>query len=208
MVIKHFLLTAGACVLMGCSGTDNPTNSHEPISTIPETEKIAMTKDEYDKEYFESIRDWISENDFLRISDYVIKKTKENNFQDNDPILGKKEIMYSKDFSDPYISYHYINIPNLPHTEVYLKYKKNNNKLSYISLSPGGPISFILNNSNINILEALKLKLVKKEQFSYSNELAEYQLSDGILKYQVVAKNNQANDDLPKEFYSFDIYIE
>ena len=116
--------------------------------------------------------------------------------------------MYSKDFSDPYMSYHYINIPNLPQTEVYLKYKKDNNKLTYISFSPGGPVSFILKNSDINVLNELKLKLLKKEQFSYSNQLAEYKFSDGTLKYQVIAKNNQIDGSLPKEFYSFDIYTE
>jgi len=208
MLVKYLILIASTCVLIGCSEKNNAIEDHEQISTIPETEKTVMTKDEYDKEYFESIRDWISENDFLKISDYVIKKAKEDSFQDNDPILGKRGIMYSKDFSDPYISYHYINIPNLPHTEVYLKYKKDNNKLSYISLSPGGPISFILKNSDIYVLNELKLKLLKKEQFSYSNQLAEYRLSDGTLNYQVVAKYDSLEGDLPKEFYSFDIYIE
>ncbi|WP_180105733.1 MULTISPECIES: hypothetical protein [unclassified Acinetobacter] len=106
------------------------------------------------------------------------------------------------------MSYHYINIPNLSQTEVYLKYKKDNNKLTYISLSSGGPVSFILKNSDINVLNELKLKLLKKEKLSYSNQLAEYQLSDGTLKYQVVAKNTLDDTSLPKEFYSFDIYIE
>ncbi len=208
MVTKHALLILCVFVLMGCHEKDNPAENDQKINTIPKTEKIVMTNDEYDKEYFGSLRNWISENDFLKISEYVIKKAKENNFQDIDPVLGKKEKMYSKDFSDPYMSYHYINIPNLPQTEVYLKYKKDNNKLTYISFSPGGPVSFILKNSDINVLNELKLKLLKKEQFSYSNQLAEYKFSDGTLKYQVIAKNNQIDGSLPKEFYSFDIYTE
>lgn len=208
MVTKHALFILCFFALMGCHEKDNPAENHQKINIIPKIEKLVMTNDEYDKEYFGSLRDWISENDFLKISEYVIKKAKENNFQDIDPVLGKKEKMYSKDFSDPYMSYHYINIPNLPQTEVYLKYKKDNNKLTYISLSSGGPVSFILKNSDINVLNELKLKLLKKEKLSYSNQLAEYQLSDGTLKYQVVAKNTLDDTSLPKEFYSFDIYIE
>ena len=208
MVAKHVLFILCAFVLMGCHEKDGPVENNKKMNVIPATKESVMTNDEYDKEYFGYIRDWISEKDFLKVSEYVVKKAKENNFQDIDPILGKKKIMHSKDFSDPYISYHYVSIPNLPQTEVYLKYKKDNNKLTYISFSPGGPVSFILKNSDINVLNELKLKLLKKEQFSYSNQLAEYKFSDGTLKYQVIAKNNQIDGSLPKEFYSFDIYTE
>jgi len=115
--------------------------------------------------------------------------------------------MYTKDFTYPYSFYHYVNIPSYPQLEVILKYEKDNNKLKSVSLTPGGPSNFFLSNSNINVLNALNLKLIKKEPFSYSSQLAEYQLTDGNLNYQVVAKDDSLEGGLPKEFYSFDIYM-
>lgn len=207
MVNKIFLSFMMSFLLVGCS---HPTSELNEDATKSEMSNMTNDeKDAFDKQYLKELIDIdISEKDFVLISRYIIELAKKNNFPEVDPILGKKEYMYTKDFTYPYSFYHYVNIPSYPQLEVILKYEKDNNKLKSISLTPGGPSNFFLSNSNINVLNALNLKLIKKEQLTYSNQLAEYQLSDGTLKYQVVAKNNSLAGDLPKEFYNFDIYIE
>jgi len=206
MVNNFFLSFMISFLLVGCS---HPTNDLNEGTTKSEMNNMTDDeKDVFDKQYLKELVDIdISEKDFVYISKYVIELAKKNDFPEVDPILGKKEYMYTKDFTYPYSFYHYINIPSYPELEVILKYEKDNNKLKSVSLTPGGPNNYFLRNSNINILNELKLKLVKKELLDYSNQLAIYYLTDSNFKYKVVGNKNYEGN-LPKEFYNFDIYIE
>ena len=206
MVDKFILFFIMSFLVVGCSQPSDKLNG-----SVAEMNNMSNDeKDAFDKQYLNDLKDIdISEKDFIYISRYIIELAKKNNFPEVDPILGKEGYMPTKDFTYPYSFYHYSNIPSYPHLEVVLKYRKLEEKLVSITIRPSGSQNdFVLKNSNMNILEALKLKLLKKEKFNYSNQLAEYQLTDGNFKYQVVAKNNGLEGDLPKEFYSFDIYIE
>lgn len=211
MVNRVSLLFIASFFLIGCNKPTNQVETAKSNESIKKSEINKMNyeeKDAYDKEYFGNLREMaITEADFLSISRYVIEQAKLNNFKDIDLILGKKEYMITKDFNDPYSFYHYRHIPSHKELEVVLKYAKKGNKLDSIYFTPGGPIDFTLENSSINILEALKLKILKKEKLEYSNKLVEYQLTDGTFKYLVVAKDTGSEDNLPKEFYSFEIYM-
>lgn len=207
MVDKFFLFFIMSFLLVGCS---HPTTDLNEGTTKSEMKNMTNDeKDAFDKQYLNDLIDIdISEKDFLFVSKYVIELAKKNNFPEVDPILGKKEYMYTKDFTYPYSFYHYANIPSYPQLEVILKYEKDSNKLKSVSLTPGGPSNFFLRSSNINVLNELKLKLVKKEFLDYSNQLAMYYLTDGNFKYEVVGNNNDYEGNLPKKFYNFDIYTE
>lgn len=205
MVNKIFLSFIISFLLVGCSHPTNDLNEGTKKSEI--NNMTNDEKDAFDKQYLKDLIDIdIYEKDFLYISKYILELAKKNDFPEVDPILGKKEYMYTKDFSYPYSFYHYVNIPSYPQLEVILKYEKDSNTLKSISLTPGGPSNFFLKNSNINVLNELELKLVKKELLDYSNQLAMYYLTDGSFKYEVVGSNNDYEGSLPKEFYNFDIY--
>ena len=211
-MVKTYLYVLGITILL--VGCNEPTNyiqqdQSEGNITMSDTNITNQTKDEHDQEYFKNLSELnLSEEEFLLIAKHIIENIKNKDFKEIDPILGQKEYMMSKDFNDPDSFYHYSNIPLHHGTEVVLKYKKSDESLVSITIRPSGSQNdFILKNSNINIMEALKLKLVKKEIFSRFNQLVGYQLSDGTLNYQVLAKNTQDNGGLPKEFYSFRILL-
>ena len=149
----------------------------------------------------------ISEEGFLLIAKYLIESAKDSDFKEVDPILGKKEKMYSKDFKDPYVSYHYVQIPHNPEIEVYLKYRKDNNKLAYLSLkSSGSAGAFKLGSYDLNVLDVLNLKVVEKVLPNDSNKVFKYSLTDSNFEYEVYGADNIDNK-LPKEFYIFRVYI-
>jgi hypothetical protein len=207
MVNNFFLSFIIIFLLVGCS---HPTTDLNEGTTKPEMNNMTNDKkDAFDKQYLNDLIDIeISEKDFVYISKYIIELAKKSNFPEVDSILGKKEYMSTKDFSYPYSFYHYANIPFSPQLEVILKYEKDNNKLKSVSLTPGGAGNFFLRDSHVNVLNELKLKLVKKEQLDYSNKLAMYYLTDGILNYEVVGNNDDFEGNLTKKIYNFDIYIE
>lgn len=81
--------------------------------------------------------------------------------------------------------------------------------MNYITISPDGVSDFILKDSNINVLEHLKLRLIGKELPDYSNELAIYKAIDNKFKYQIMADRKDVPiNSLPKKFYSFDIFVD
>ncbi|WP_410566978.1 hypothetical protein [Acinetobacter sp. H1(2024)] len=212
MVNKITLSLVISLFLLACS---QPSHMNENMNSTKEehnVSKVQMTKEEKniaDEQFLKSLENYqITEEDFLLIAKYVIETAKKSDFKEIDPILGKKERMYSKEFSDPEVSYRYENIPNYPEIEVYLKYRKENNKLTYISLAYSGSAGALnLKEYKLNILDQLGLKVIKKELPDDSNQIFEYQLTDGKFKYQVYGKDNIDNAP-PKEFYIFRIYLD
>lgn len=210
MVNRTILFLPISLLLLACNQSTQTKHSKksEEVSNVS---KVQMTKEEKniaDEQFLKSLENYqITEEDFLFIAKYVIETAKKSDFKEIDPILGKKERMYSKDFSDPEVSYRYENIPNYPEIEVYLKYGKENNKLTYISLAYSGSAGALnLKEYKLNILDQLGLKVIKKELPDDSNQIFEYQLTDGKFKYQVYGKNN-IDSAPPKEFYIFRIYL-
>jgi len=210
MVNKGLIFTLINLLLISC----NPTKVEKLNNETNEMSKIEVwsddKKNEADKLRSEGLNKVeISEEGFLVISKYVIQLVQTfANFNEIDPILGKKERMQSKDFKDPYISYHYVQIPNYPEIEVYLKYRKKDNKLIFISLGyPGSAGGLSFSEYKLRTLDQLNLKVIKKSSLYYSNQLFEYQLTDGKLRYEVYGKDNIDNEP-PKEFYIFRIYLD
>lgn len=159
--------------LLACS---QPSHMKENINSTKEEQNVSevqMTKEEKniaDEQFLRSLENFqISEEGFLLISKYVIETANEVDFKEIDPVLGKKEIMCSKDFNDPEVSYNYANIPNYPEIEVNLKYEKNNNKLIYISIDYPSAGALILKEYKLNTLDQLGLKVIKKELPDDSN---------------------------------------
>lgn len=205
--ITFFLLMG--FLLMACNKTlfEQTEDSNKESNTMYE-EKVwtDKEKDIEDEIFFKSLEKVeISEEGFLAISKYVIETAKKRDFKEVDPILGKKERMYSKDFKDPYISYHYVHIPYYPSIEVYLKYRKDDNKLVMISLNRAGTAGGLsFKEYKLNTLEQLNLQVIKKELSADSNQIYKYQLSDENFRYEVYGKDNIDNQP-PKEFYDFRI---
>ena len=207
--IISFLLIG--CSLIGCNEWKNGIQKDNRYKEIRVTENISNEeKITYDKEYFESFENLeISEEGFLILAKYSINCLKNNDFEEKDPVLGMKEYMPTKDFTDPFSFYNYLHISSYPNIKIVVSYKKDTNKINMVDLSSiGGAGGFILKSYNLDVLNKLNMKLVNKELLDYSNQLAIYHLTDGYFKYEVIAKNNQIDGSLPKEFYSFDIYIE
>lgn len=212
MVNKITFSVVISLFLLACS---QPSHMKENMSSNKEENnmsEVQMTKEEKniaDEQFLKSLENYqISEEGFLLIAKYVIETAKKDDFKEIDLILGKKERMYSKDFKDPYISYRYVNIPNYPEIEVYLKYVKENNKPTYISLAYSGSAGALnLKEYKLNILDKLGLKVIKKELPNDSNQIFEYQLTDGKFKYEVYGKDNIDNAP-PKEFYIFRIFLD
>ena len=202
MVDKFILFFIMSFLVVGCSQPSDKLNG-----SVAEMNNMSNDeKDAFDKQYLNDLKDIdISEKDFIYISRYIIELAKKNNFPEVDPILGKKERMYSKDFKDPYISYHYVHIPYYPSIEVYLKYRKDDNKLVMISLNRAGTAGGLsFKEYKLNTLEQLNLQVIKKELSADSNQIYKYQLSDENFRYEVYGKDNIDNQP-PKEFYDFRI---
>jgi len=211
MVNKAILFLTISYLLFGCNGSTNQIQKDQ-VKEVVEVSENNMSNDEkntYDKEYFENLENLeISEEGFLIIAKYSINCLKENIFKEKDPILGIKEYMPTKDFTDPYSFYHYSNITSFSNMEAVLRYKKSDNKISMVDISSGaGAGGFVFKNYNLDVLNKLNMKLVNKELLDYSNQLAVYHLTDGNFKYEIVGKNNEIEGSLPKEFYSFRIYL-
>jgi len=204
LVLAFYLVACNPATKLGDEGKDKEY-------TVFEEKMTEQEKEQADKDFFQSLEKVkISEEGFFFIVKYVIETAKKSDFKELDPILGKKEKMYSKDFKDPYISYHYVQIPHYPEIEVYLKYRKESNKLTYLSLkSSGSAGDFNLNKYELSILDRLNLKVVEKELPNDSNKIFRYLLTDttGKFKYEVYGKDNIDNEP-PKEFYIFRIYLD
>lgn len=201
LVVIFYLLACSQSAQLEYEVKDKEPNMFEEKMTDDE-------KDVADNDFFQSIEKMkISEEGFLLIAKYLIESAKESDFKEVDPILGKKEKMYSKDFKDPYVSYHYVQIPHNPEVEVYLKYRKDNNKLTYLSLkSSGSAGAFKLGSYDLNVLDVLNLKVVEKVLPDDSNKLFKYSLTDSNFEYEVYGTDNIDNKP-PKEFYIFRVYI-
>lgn len=210
MVKRNLFFALISLLLISCNNENKVEELNKETNAM--TKEIVWTDEEKNKadklraEGLNKVE--ISEEGFLLITKYVIKTAKESEFNGIDLILGKKERMYSKDFKDPYISYHYIQIPHFPEIEVYLKYKKENSSLVSITIrrsGSAGGLSF--KEYKLNTLDQLNLKVLKKSNLYYSNQIFEYQLTDGNFRYEVYGKDSVDNKP-PKEFYDFRIYLE
>lgn len=212
MVNRIILLLLTGFLSIACNQKtfEKNENSNKESNTMYE-EKVWTDREKSieDENFFNSLEKVeISEEGFLILSKYVIETAKKGEFKDFDPILGAKERMYSKDFKDPYISYHYVHIPSYPSIEVYLKYRKEDNKLVMISIDcagSAGGLSF--KEYKLDTLEQLNLQVIEKELSADSNQIFKYQLKDEKFRYEFFGKDNIDNKP-PKEFYDFRVYVE
>lgn len=159
-------------------------------------------KEEQDKNYLNSLISLnISDTDFLILLKYVIKNYHNRAFLDDDPVLGKNELVPSKDFTYP-MPYSYSNIPKYSDIRV-VTIRDENKNIQEVAITERSGNNFIIAHNNLNILKTLNLKFIKKEKLPYSNKIYTYYYTDGKLNYEIEAESSNDEEYYPNQFYSF-----
>lgn len=159
-------------------------------------------KEKQDSTYLNSLIELNSSDvEFLALLNYVIKSYHNGVFLDNDPILGEKEFLSSKDFTNPRTPYIYFHIPKYDDIRVIVIYDEKKN-IDTASVGYVSGENFII-NGELNIIKALNLKFIKKEKLEFSNKIYTYYYTDGRFNYEIEAESTNDDENYPNKFYSF-----
>ena len=193
--------------LIGC----NDSNEKEYILTNEQKSQVEnmvdekyseVEKEQQDSTYLNSLIELNSSDvEFLALLKYVIKSYHNGTFLDDDPILGKNEIISSKDYTYP-MPYAYSNVPKYNDIRVVLVCNKNKS-IEYISITEKSGNNFIIKNVDLNIIKMLNLKFIKKDKPEFSNKIYTYYYTDGQFNYEIEAESSSDEEQYPSKFYSF-----
>ena len=201
-MVKNIILCF-SLFLVGCSNFNEDESKLTQVDGIMVNEKISdAEKEAQDNDYLGSLIELkATDIEFLTLVKYVINCFNEETFLDNDIILGKKEFLSSKDFTNPRTPYVNFQIPKYDDIRVKVIYDENKN-LDTASVGYVSGANFII-NGNLNIIKALDLKFIKKEKLEFSNKIYTYYYTDGKFNYEIEAESSSNDEQYPSKFYSF-----
>ena len=131
-------------------------------------------KEEQDNSYLNSlIKLSFSDVEFLALLKYVIKSYHNGTFLDNDPILGKNEIISSKDYTYP-MPYAYSNMPKYNDIRVVLVCNKNKS-VEYLAITRNSGASGFttqqLENAALGKAAVMNIRQEVREKFVFWRQL-------------------------------------
>jgi len=194
-------------LLIGCNDTNKKESmtikeQNSEVKSMIVDEYSEAAKEEQDNSYLNSlIKLSFSDVEFLALLKYVIKSYHNGTFLDNDPILGKNEIISSKDYTYP-MPYAYSNMPKYNDIRVVLVCNKNKS-VEYLAITRNSGASGFTTQGNLNIIQALNLKFIKKDKPEFSNKIYTYYYTDGLFNYEIEAESSSDEEKYPIKFYSF-----
>jgi hypothetical protein len=194
-------------LLIGCHDTNKKESrtiqeQNSEVKKMIVEEYSEVKKEEQDSNYFNGLIELnTSDIEFLELLKYIIKSYQAGIFLDDDPILGKNEIIPSKNFTYP-MPYAYNNIPKYNDLRVVLVCNKNKS-VEYLAIKSSSGASRFMTHGNLNIIQALNLKFIKKDKPEFSNKIYIYYYTDGKFNYEIQAESSSDEEKYPIKFYSF-----
>ena len=205
-MVKNIILLF-SIFLIGCgsSSEERAISTKEQklqVENMVDAQYSEAEKEQQDSTYLNSLIELNSSDvEFLELLNYVIKSYHNGDFLDDDPILGKNEIIPSKGFTYP-MPYAYSNVPKYNDIRVVLVCNKNKS-IEYIAITEKSGNNFIIENGDLNIIKALNLKFIKKDKPEFSNKIYTYYYTDGKFNYEIEAESSSNDEQYPSKFYSF-----